>query len=316
MSDPIKTPTNHSRRFTSVEEVAVAVDLTPEIINSSLSSLSSRSRNDFSLPMHANQSSEISKVPYQIFFTYKTNILETKEPVQYYENILYTIQKYREYWKEPEAPVEFLDDEACRRYIELAYPDLLQHFNREKKGAYKGDICRIAALYLKGGYYFDVDIRVVEPVPLADNVTFSTAISPSGIFFQAWLASAPRHVVLQQALDEMLEHYEGTKIERKIMGCATLTNAYASVNPVDRGEVLMLQEHNLESKQSMYPDLPRQSGRGSVCNYVVHDEATRKVYFYSRIVGSFNCPFSLFEHTGEMIGSALTAPKVPLTLWR
>lgn len=254
-------------------------------------------------------------VPHRIFFTYKINILETKEPIEYYENVQNTIRAYRDLWNEAEAPVEFLDDATCRHYVELAYPDLLPHFDREEHGAYKGDICRIAALYLKGGYYFDVDIRVLEPVPIASNVTFSTAVSGSGLFFQAWLAASPRHPVLSQAFEEMMAHYEEIDVATDtLMGCDTLTKAYDAVDVVDRGEVLMLEEIWLLLRPFTYRDLPRQSGRGISCNCIVHDPVIKKVYFYSRIVGSSNCLHPYLK--GKRVGSAVTAPMVPLTPWR
>jgi hypothetical protein len=242
-------------------------------------------------------------VPHRIIFTYKHNILETKEPSEYHENIQNTIRAYRQLWNASNADeddaadtVQFLDDSACQEAIALAYPPLLPHFLQERHGAYKGDICRIADLYLHGGYYFDVDIRVVQPVALDPNVTFATAVSSSGVFFQAFLATAPRHPILYRAFEEMMAHYEKRKFLKTIMGCRTLTTAYQQHQQQEEiaateTQHLILQEDNLLFRPYMYPQLTRQSGGwGFLCNFVVHDTHTHTVYFFSRMVGSANCP--------------------------
>ena len=63
----------------------------------------------------------------------------------------------------------------------------------------------------EGGYYFDIDIGVVTPVRLADGVGFATALEaklnndqPRLGIFQAFMAAAPRHPILKEALDIML----------------------------------------------------------------------------------------------------------------
>ena len=81
-----------------------------------------------------------------MFFTYAHNILHTKAPQQFYDNVQHTIAEYREAWEEPEAPVRFLDNDDCRALLRRVEPILVQHFDREKEGMYKADICRVAAL--------------------------------------------------------------------------------------------------------------------------------------------------------------------------
>ena len=44
-----------------------------------------------------------------------------------------------------------------------------------------------------------------------DGVAFATALEPKERnFFQAFMAAAPRHPILRQALDIMLSYYKGT----------------------------------------------------------------------------------------------------------
>ena len=47
---------------------------------------------------------------------------------------------------------------------------------------------------------------------------------------------------------------------------------------------LSLSEFKLSS--STYPSFPRHKGQGCCCDYVVHREMEKEIYFYSHIVGA------------------------------
>jgi hypothetical protein len=117
-------------------------------------------------------------IPTNIWFTYKHDIFETKEPAHFYHNVQKTSHIYTNaFTKHNESStissdnirVTCMDNNYCRRLIESVYPDLVQYFDTEPEGSYKGDICRLAALYLHGGYYFDVDIEVIRPFVIAPS---------------------------------------------------------------------------------------------------------------------------------------------------
>ena len=256
------------------------------------------------------------KIPHNIIFTYKHDILQTKEPKLFYDNVVNTRDAYLSAWNhDPAAHVYFLDDDGCRGYIEQAEPKLLQYFDHEEQGMYKADICRIAVLTVLGGYYFDTDLKVVEPVLLDDDTTFATvkeaikaasctggcpkdpailaAINAQvikaheGNMFQAFLAAEPGHPILKAALHFMMLHYEGKKDSHGLMGVSTLADAYKSVGPEQRGKHRLLQEYkNIDESDADYYPGYHQRGTGCCCDYLVHDPKERKVYFFSRIVGS------------------------------
>ena len=233
-------------------------------------------------------------IPHVIYFTYKTNILQTKEPRLFYDNVMNTASKYMKAWNDEKSQVKFLDDNACREAISEAEPKLLRYFNDEAKGAYKADICRAAALYNSGGYYFDVDIRVVNPVLLESDVSFSSVREEikkkkSFNFFQAFLASAPKHAVIRETLKVMLAFYEGRHKLHGWMGVSTMGDGFraAAANPSEMGKIRILQElKNVPEVDGYYADLPSQEGIGCCCQHIVHDAQERMVYFYSRIVGA------------------------------
>ena len=251
------------------------------------------------------------KIPHILYFTYKHNVLTTKEPIHIYDNVMHTIADYRRLWGEPEAPVVFLDDDMCREKISATEPRLLQWFNAEPLGMYKADICRVSALYLTGGLYFDVDLRVYEPVALSTNTTFSSSreatiymncdgkcpealkfklgAHPYGKnnLFQAFLATSPGHPVLKLAFQKMLDYYERRLDLHGGLGVSTLGDALAELTPsLESGSVRLLEEIKNEPHMTVYyPELPEQEGTGTGCRKIVHDPTDRKVYFYSRIPG-------------------------------
>ena len=127
-------------------------------------------------------------IPRRLIFTYKYNLIDPshndppfndKDPLT--ANVLNTIDKYTDFWysqdvaalsgvvnrsnfPKEEVVVSFLSDGGCVEVITKAEPRLVKHFSSEKRGEFKADICRVAELYVYGGYYFDIDIKVVEPI--------------------------------------------------------------------------------------------------------------------------------------------------------
>jgi len=227
------------------------------------------------------------KIPHRLIFTSKHDILRSREPTIFYNNVRRTIQLYQQAWGEPNAEVWFLTDETCRDIIQKANSTLLRFFDTEHYGKFKADICRVAALYLKGGYYFDVDIRVVKPVLLSEKISFATVVTEDDAqFFQAFLASEPQSPILREAFAEMICVYTHHENLRGILvGPITLKRAYDKVKTDERGEVRLFHEVNL-SRSNDYPGVTRQSGNGCCCNFVVHDADKEEIYFFSRIVGA------------------------------
>jgi hypothetical protein len=224
------------------------------------------------------------KIPRRLIFTYKNNFLETKDRPVLTRNVKNTIQVYREAWGDPDAPVWFLNDTDCRSAIYAAKPNLLVFFDREVHGSWKADICRIAALYLTGGHYFDVDMEVVDPWVPDRNVAFATATTPDKTrYYQSFLASEQNGRILEEALDEMLLFYE-TKAVRtgKLLGCDTLKTAFDSVAISERGRTIILEEVQFAEDEAAKL---RDNGVGCCCNFGVKDPETNITKFFSRVVG-------------------------------
>jgi hypothetical protein len=225
------------------------------------------------------------KIPRRMIFTHKHNILETKDPPLVYDNVISTIEKYREAWGEPNAPVWFLDDADCRRVIRSAKVNLLTYYSSEIRESWKDDMCRVAALYLTGGYAFDVDMEVVQPWKHGKDITFATAAANlTNQFAQSFIASEKEGRILKKALSEMLLYYENKQSRAQLMGPSTLKWAFDLVPISDRGETVILEEMAL--RRDEVESLERREAVGCCCDLGVRDPKTKQHVFYSRIVGA------------------------------
>lgn len=124
-------------------------------------------------------------------------------------NIDNTIAHYAQVLNNFSQPVTYLTPETCLPLIQNVEPKLADAYEYETFDVNKSYICRIAALYLYGGYFFDSDVEVRVPYVPHPQATFSTAIEASGSgFFQAFLAATPHHPVMQVTLENMVAYYD------------------------------------------------------------------------------------------------------------
>jgi hypothetical protein len=104
----------------------------------------------------------ISKIPRRLILPHSFDILASKRPSYLYTNVRHTIEAYAKAWNQSsdEIDVLFLDNNKCRRLLPTVEPRLVMPFLGERFGAYKSDICRVAALYVHGSYCFDCDLEM------------------------------------------------------------------------------------------------------------------------------------------------------------
>jgi hypothetical protein len=176
-------------------------------------------------------------IPDVLIFTYRIDLLSVSNvelddtDLLLRNNVLRTINMHNSSGK---VRVKFYDDDACEDLLHYHAPGLVPYFLHEERGAYKGDICRGAALVATGGLYFDVDMetrvdartligratRFVSPAvvhkcsqaalfgcPGAGNKSFPVSAKIDG-FFQSFIGVAPNHPIMRDYLEQMLAWYE------------------------------------------------------------------------------------------------------------
>lgn len=170
-------------------------------------------------------------IPPILIFTHRYNLLdpnlfdtvsnlsveERAELQALQANVQHTIQILSEHHY---LQVRFLTDKDClHSLVTVLGPDspLVEYFQSEKKGMYKADICRAAALAETGGWYFDVDVGVRLDVwqslrnpSTTDFVTARVHLQSThpGAYFQAVWGCRKGHDLLYRYLEWFVAYYE------------------------------------------------------------------------------------------------------------
>jgi hypothetical protein len=264
------------------------------------------------------------KIPSRLIFVdTRYNILETRQPVHLYRNLQNTIDMYSQAWKHTpqETDIMFFTDQPCRKMIQQVAPRLLKPYITEPFGPFKSDICRLAAVYIHGGYYFDSDAQALKALDPSPEIDF-IAVDTGNDFFNAVIAAPPKHPVIRAALDSMVddwyynqalferfqvkdfdpsifftEHYQTTlkfheigKIMRGAqnnVGPMTLKLGYQRRQNETTAWIL---NEFYNKYPTVYPSLERNETGWRGCNFMVHDEVIKTAYFYSRCIGTDGCP--------------------------
>lgn len=260
-------------------------------------------------------------IPRIMIFTYRTNLLKNppeSSSLLFLENVVRTIRMYAQEWKKrgERVYVWFLDDEECLQVIRLVEPELVFYYKNETRGDYKGDICRGVALYLTGGYYFDVDMEAIVPVQIPEKATISVASSENG-YFNSYLVAAPQCPVIRDYLRILLHYYRrqhyperqqelksfykrippaqsaiDLMVEKGLIGVWALEGAvvYHKSIPSNNVTFHVLKETNLQDPQIQRQFYPRvqfqKDAEGGCCNYVIEDPEKRQAYFFARFIGA------------------------------
>ena len=156
----------------------------------------------------------------RLLFNYKINLfkeehgdLTSREKILL-TNIKRTVRLFQNITGDA-SEVEMWDDARCltalkdlqmKEGLPLAFA-----FKTEVVGMIRSDLCRLVMLYRSGGYYFDTDIaplaalqRVLDPRATFVTVRTSERSRSGGGFFQAFLATAPKHPVIRRFLTSLV----------------------------------------------------------------------------------------------------------------
>jgi len=251
------------------------------------------------ISMKSGNEEASDNIPHLLWFTSQYNILKTRDPIGLYDNVVNTITSYRKTWGEDDVPVHFTNDEDCLVFITEMEPRIVKYFLEEQQGPFKADICRVAALYIHGGYYFDIDMTTVEPFVLSGGkYTFATVrckkntegykIASTCGFFQSFFASTPGNHLLRDSMDRMLQVYiDGSN--KNMLGVVAMYEAYENLSEEDKQLVYLLNTFELDNVDvgnKLRPDLERNNGSGN-CNWIVEDNEST-VNFFARSPMPFN----------------------------
>jgi len=188
------------------------------------------------------------------------------------------------------SSVHFLDTYACESATMKISKEFLEIYKGQPDLRYRADICRVAALYLEGGYYLDDDMLSYQPVqPLINKDTdFASVLgADKATFFQSFMAATPCHPVLKRNIEMMLEASRPDPPEQYLngafLGPVTLKLAYDEVKP-SNAQLFHEDRCDPVGLEGIYDFAPwhKMETFEHSCEFCVYDEATKKLPWCSR----------------------------------
>lgn len=147
----------------------------------------------------------VQKIPGQLILTGKwKSIDELPGPVG--RNVHKTLSL------NPDLNVRWLSDSACRDYLTKYFDqELVSIFANERRGSFRGDICRSAVLSREGGFYTDLDVEWLVPMQdlVDESTTFMSAYGQgSDEMLNAVIAAEPGSEIMKATLQELRNWYK------------------------------------------------------------------------------------------------------------
>lgn len=254
---------------------------------------------DFQRVLGLHMANQTRAIPEHIFLNYKVNLLKGPSGYPRFQKVIKNIDHTLKAHSNME--VTFFDDADCYAAIKTTHSrELADFYKKETFGAYKSDLCRLAQLAERGGYYFDNDIEVIQDNDIRNFIpaeaAFVSVQTTDTEIFQAVLAAAPNHPVIMRAMNLTFEHYMKKRRRAPFVGPRIMAEAFkwwsgealraGAYTHDERPDHL---RHSFLLKET--PDyasygLQRRGGRGCCCNFLVGVEETKTAVFYSRYVGA------------------------------
>ena len=145
----------------------------------------------------------INKIPKKIFQTWKTKSLN--------DGLSFLSKSFQK--KNPEYEYFLYDDGDCRQLIKENFePIVLEVYDRIIPGAFKADLWRCCALYVKGGIFCDMDMICMTNFDSIINggIDFFAPIDSNSKgahdLYNAFMGSIPGHPILKRCIDTIVDN--------------------------------------------------------------------------------------------------------------
>ena len=118
----------------------------------------------------------------------------------------------------PVHEIDYLGNKECLDIIQRVETRLVPYYMKEGDGQNKDYICRVAALYGNGGYYFDTDLQVVKALDIQSHITLavvrfgaktkSQSDDEEAGFVNSFVAIMRGYTLLRINMDILVQYYE------------------------------------------------------------------------------------------------------------
>ena len=168
----------------------------------------------------------------------------------------------------PEANHTIYTNETLRQFIVDNYDSaVVWAYDSLAPYSYKADLGRFCLLNTLGGWYFDIAIRVVNPVSVGERIEFLAFRDIQRFSYTSWacattvLYSKPGNIVLQTAIDMIInnceEQYYGITplcpTGPTLLGAALASNG-GNVNDVFGDYLELTPTHEQKNRAFVLPD--------------------------------------------------------------
>lgn len=105
----------------------------------------------------------------------------------------------------PEYEYVFMTDEDNDEFVRENFPQYQALWNSLKYGVQKADVIRYMFLYMRGGYYVDLDLEARKSFNLLPQgeLLFVPSANDPGCLTNSFLASIPKHPIWLELLDRL-----------------------------------------------------------------------------------------------------------------
>ncbi len=93
-------------------------------------------------------------IPKVLHFTYKNELM-----LNQHQSYLDSAQRINKGWQ-----INLYDDETARNIVKEHFDEYLQMFDNFKHAVQRADVFRLMIMYLKGGFYADLDMEFLKPL--------------------------------------------------------------------------------------------------------------------------------------------------------
>ncbi|NBU33884.1 hypothetical protein EB118_02235 [bacterium] len=114
--------------------------------------------------------------------------------------------------KNPEYTQVYFNDEDCKEFVKVYFPEHLQAYNALIPTAFKADLFRLLVLYQFGGVYNDIGHLYVQPISTViqdgDELVFAIdhPLQNSGGLHNAFIASISGHPIIKKAIERIVHN--------------------------------------------------------------------------------------------------------------
>lgn len=141
------------------------------------------------------------KIPRKIFSSYEP---KSSVPQKVYDTISQFAKGYK---------YTLFDDHDCVQFLMENYNDtVVRAYKSLRKGAHRADLFRYAVLYLKGGIWMDVDLKLMTNLDeLLGQRNVMYTVANDVLIFQAFLAAPPQNPIIFRLLRHAISQAKQTR---------------------------------------------------------------------------------------------------------